>query len=306
MIVVTGGLGFIGNELVRQLKKNGEEVAIIDNKNRVAPHIEDILTDTPVFEVDITDAQALKQILEEYKPDQVIHLAAIHFIPECNENPERTLRVNVEGTSAVIRAAKHCGTRRLIFASSGAVYDDVPSGLQEDSPIAPVDVYGYSKLFGEGLCRLHAETNFEVVACRLFNNYGPRETNPHIIPEILHQLSDGNSVLHLGNIQPVRDYIHTSDAAQAIIKLIDVNLPSAFTPLNICTGQGHSVESLIKIFSELLNRDIQVEKDMKRFRKVDKMVQLGVNGSLQAITGWMPQWEMRDGLENLLRFEKLL
>jgi UDP-glucose 4-epimerase len=306
MIIVTGGLGFIGNELVRQLREAGEKVAVIDNRNRVAPNIEDILEDTPVYEADITDFEALARIMQTYRPEHVFHLAAIHYIPECNENPERTLQVNVEGTSAVIRVAKAAGAKRLIFASSGAVYDDVPGKLTENAPLAPVDVYGYSKLFGEGLCRLHARSGFEVASCRLFNNYGPRETNPHIIPEILKQLASGSDSLQLGNIKPIRDYIHTSDAAQAMRLLMRCDLPEAFVPVNLCTGIGYSVEELIQIIGDLLERDIKVEKDPKRFREVDKMVQLGDYEALYRMAGWEPRWEMETGLKHLLAYEGLL
>ena len=204
MIIVTGGLGFIGNELVRQLKQRGENVLIIDNRNRVAPDIEDIM-DVPIEYADVVDYNTISAIFERVKPKTIYHLAAIHFIPECNENPERTLRINVEGTQSVLRAAASSGTRQFFFASSGAVYADSPNSLKEEDKIGPVDVYGYSKLFGEQLCEWYAkESSLQVAICRLFNNYGPRETNLHIIPEIIKQLKEGDE-LHPGNIKPIRE-----------------------------------------------------------------------------------------------------
>jgi len=303
MIVITGGLGFIGNELARQLIRQNKPLAIVDNRNRVAPAIDDILVSAACYEIDIVDFPALDALFQVLKPEIVVHLAAIHFIPECNENPERTLRINVEGTSSIVRAAKHAGTKRIIFASSGAVYDDLSGMLTEESSILPVDIYGYSKLFGEGICRLNARADFEIVACRLFNNYGPRETNAHIIPEIMKQLRNGNDLLHLGNIKPIRDYIHTWDTAQAIMRIMTAELPNAFTPVNICTGTGYAVENLIGIISQLLNRDIRIEIDSNRLRKVDKMVQLGSFERLQKITGWEPKWEIAPGLRDLLVYE---
>src|SRR5262245_16250517 len=119
--LVTGGLGFIGNELSRQLK--GDSLAIIDNKSRTAPRIED-LADVPVYQVDLTDHATVGRIISELKPRVVFHLAAIHYIPECNANPERTLRTNVEATLGLLRNCSSAGVKHFLLASSGAVYAD--------------------------------------------------------------------------------------------------------------------------------------------------------------------------------------
>ena len=121
MVLVTGGLGFIGNELVRQLKSSGKQVVILDNKNRIAPYIDDI-GDVPLLEADLTDQIRVSDLFREIRPEVVFHMAAIHYIPECNDNPERTLRVNVEGTECILRASSASGVQKILFASSGAVY----------------------------------------------------------------------------------------------------------------------------------------------------------------------------------------
>src|SRR5262245_15811455 len=112
--LVTGGLGFIGNELVRQLKDKA--VAVLDNGNRVAPQIDD-LRGVPLYEADLVEHQRVMSVLQEVKPRVVFHLAAIHFIPECNANPERTLRVNVEATLGLLRACTASGVEHMVFAS---------------------------------------------------------------------------------------------------------------------------------------------------------------------------------------------
>jgi UDP-glucose 4-epimerase len=106
MIVVTGGLGFIGNELVRQLMRSGQEVLVIDNRNRVATDIADI-SGIRSENIDIIEYTKIKELFLDVRPEIVFHLAAIHFIPECNENPERTLRINVEGTQSVRTELNH-------------------------------------------------------------------------------------------------------------------------------------------------------------------------------------------------------
>jgi len=302
--VVTGGLGFVGNELVRQLKVRGR-VAIMDNRNRVAPDIADI-GDVPVHDLDITDAGAVQQAMEDIKPDVVFHLAAIHFIPECNANPERTLRVNVEGTLTVLRAAAAAGARKVVAASSGAVYADSAEPLSEEgSPAEPVDIYGHSKLIGEQVGRwCQLESGLRLVMVRLFNVYGPRETNPHILPEIIAQLRRSD-VLQLGNTTPRRDFIFTKDAAEGFIRLADAETPP-YVHVNLASGHHASVDELIQRMSSMLRRSIRIETDPGRFRKADKLIQVADIALLRRLTGWSPRYDIGSGLDELLRYEGLL
>lgn len=302
MDLVTGGLGFIGNELVRQISRR-RPVAILDNRNRVAPRIED-LRDVPVYDIDVTDAPAVRALVRDLRPERVFHLAALHYIPECNADPERTIRVNVEGTLAVLTACADSSVRRVVVASSGAVYADSPDPLSETAPVAPVDVYGWSKHFAEQLCSWMAcARDLSVVATRLFNNFGPRETNPHIIPEILTQLRHGD-VLRLGRVSPVRDYIHTSDTATALIALADAEL-GLFTAVNVATGRGASVRDLVAIIGSHLGRDLRIDADPARLRPIDKNAQVADVALLEQLTGWTPQVTLEAGLRALLDFEGL-
>ncbi len=303
MNIVTGGLGFIGNELVRQLKSAGKPVAIIDNENRIAPQLDD-LSDVPLYKIDITDSQSLNETMALLKPECVFHLAAIHYIPECNAQPERTLRINVEGTLAVLNAAKNSGCAKMVFASTGAVYHDAEEPLTEEALIAPVDIYGWSKWFAEELCRSQ-HANMSITICRLFNNIGLRETNPHIVPEIMQQLQNGNRVLQLGNTKPIRDYISTRDTASALIQLSQ-HKHEATEIFNIATGQGASVDELIQCLSEILKEKIEVRTDPARFRPADKQVQLADISKLKKALQWEPQYTMQQVLQELLKFEKLL
>ncbi len=304
MIVVTGGLGFIGNELVRQLKGTGKEILILDNKNRIAPAIED-LKDILIAESDLTDRDRIADIFREAKPDIVFHMAAIHYIPECNENPERTLRVNVEGTESILRAAAGVGVSKVVFASSGAVYADSEMPLAESATIGPVDVYGWSKLFGEQLCQLnHSLYELPIIVARLFNNYGPRETNPHIIPEIISQLRSGD-ILNLGNISTVRDYIHTEDCAAALVRLSEIQ-SKGITTVNVANGKGYTVGEVIELIRKITGRAIQVKLEHGRVRRFDKQIQVANVEKLVNLTNWFPKMTLEQGMRDLLLFEKLI
>lgn len=302
-LLVTGGLGFIGNEVVRQAKKMCE-VAIVDNRNRVAPCIEDI-ADVKHYETDILDRDGIEDAFGDFKPDTVLNLAAIHFIPECNDDPERTLRVNVEGTQSVLDACKRHDVEHVAAISSGAVYADSADALSEDSEVAPVDIYGWSKLFDEGICDLyHQQTGAPVTNIRLFNVYGPRETNAHIIPEILEQLKT-TSTLQLGNITTHRDFIHVKDAAAGMLTIASAR-PEKPPTYNLATGTHASMQQVIDLIGETLGRSITVERDEKRFRTADKQVQFADISAVKAGTGWSPKYELPDGVRQLVAFEEMI
>ena len=132
--VVTGGCGFVGAPLVRQLLQRGEEVLVLDSFGVGGP---ERLPDHPrlvVRQVDIRDTGAVGDLMNRFGPSVVYHLAAIHFIPYCNEHPEEALEVNVRGTQSVIDAVSGAGERGMVFVSSAAVY---PPSLQPLSIIFP-------------------------------------------------------------------------------------------------------------------------------------------------------------------------
>jgi UDP-glucose 4-epimerase len=302
MNVVTGGLGFIGNELVRQLLRADEEVVILDDRSRAAPDIGDLAAAT-IVEVDLIRHERVAEILLRLKPKVVFHLAAIHFIPDAH--PERTLRVNVEATMGLLRACSRAGVEHFLFASSGAIYADSPLPLNEEIPVGPVDVYGWSKWFAEELCRGHASASgLKTTICRVFNNFGPRETNMHIVPEIIGQLKQGRR-LRLGNTKPRRDYIHTADTAKSFRLLAKTSHPCCQT-VNVGRGEDASVDELIALLSELLGEPIVVEVDSSRFRKADKLAQKADITRLRQLLSWQPEVSLREGLRRLLAYEKLL
>jgi len=302
--IITGGFGFVGNEVCRQLLNSGNQVYILDNGNRRAPQIDDISA-AQVVDVDITNSKMVEEAFRKINPQCVIHLAAIHYIPECNADPCRTIAVNVDGTQAILSAAAATSVERVILASSGAVYADSNDPLAEDMLVKPVDIYGCSKLMTEQLAELfHAQTGITTVTFRLFNVFGPRETNPHIIPEIINQLRKGNT-LELGTIDTRRDFIFTEDVATGLIKFSTKPLKGHHI-VNLASGNHASMRELISLIGELTQREIKIVQDPSRLRKADKLVQVADLTKLRSTLDWTPQMTLRKGLQKLLEFEKLI
>lgn len=305
MIVITGGFGFIGNEVVRQLKKvyGSKNIYIVDNMSRIANDISD-LDQIKYNKTDIRDFNAINKIIMTLRPNVIIHLAALHYIPECNSKPVETLQTNVDSTLNLILSALENDVEHLIFASSGAVYADCSDKINEDYECKPVDIYGLSKLFAEQLIKQYLYySDVKVSVCRFFNNYGPRETNHHILPEVISQLKSSSDFLSLGNINSIRDYVFVEDTAKAIITILE-NQVDKYKIMNIGSGVGFSVEELIKKISHILKRDIDVRLDKNRIRKVDKKVQVA-DISLILNNGFNPT-NIDVGLTKLLKYENLI
>jgi UDP-glucose 4-epimerase len=299
--LVTGGLGFVGNSVVRQLEAKGFDVCIIDNCNRISTLSSKIKTKKR-YEIDITNKDLVYEIFRKEKPSHIIHLAAIHFIPECNENKGRTIAINCVGTQNIFDAAISFAAESVVFASSGAVYADSSSPLNEEFRCNPLDIYGISKKTNEQQAVIASKENkVKFCAVRLFNVYGPGETNPHIIPEIVNQLKQSN-LLKLGNIDTVRDFIYVDDAARGFISLSLIN-SEYFSVYNLGSGNGITMRKLVDVISEITKRNIEISFDLGKMRPVDKKTQVANIDKLTNIIGEYNTISFEQGIRFILSAE---
>lgn len=304
-VFITGGAGFIGRWVVGKCLADGHKVTVYDNlcAGRES-NISEFDGKITFHKADIRDESALQNAMEAAKPDIVFHLAAHHFIPFCNAHPAETLRVNVEGSEIVARTAAACGASRLVAASTGAFYPGTDGLLTEATPAVAVDVYGLSKYMMESvLDYYHRSTDMSVRLGRLFNTYGPYETNDHLIPHILESLKSGPSV-DLGNIYTKRDYIYVKDTAAGLYGLANVETTD-YLVANIGTGVEYSAEDIVQMLGEILGKSIKITVDESRLRPVDKPHQMADITKLLAATGKGPDYALEAGLRELVEFEGL-
>jgi UDP-glucose 4-epimerase len=184
-------------------------------------------------------------------------------------NPAEAVAVNVSGTQHLLDALLEAEPRRLVFASTADVYRPSETPHAETHPTGPVNVYGSTKLVGEQLVDFHGsrQPELESVVARMFNVYGPGETNPHVMPAIFDQLSS-TRVLSLGNLTPRRDYIFVADMADALTRLL-IEAPAG-TTVNVGTGKSMSVQELLGSLEVLLGGDLEVRVDPARVRPSDR------------------------------------
>lgn len=294
-ILITGGLGFVGNHLVRHLVESdpGSTVVVVDDlSSGKKEFLSDISERFTLYNIDICDREKLNDCFAKERPDVVIHLAAIHFIPECNRDPERTMAVNVTGTEHVIESANTYGVRQVIFASSASVYGPTLGENTEDDAPNPLDVYGRSKLAGEELVRSRCRVNWTIL--RFFNVIGPNETHSHLLPAIIDQLKQGDHVT-LGNMGSRRDYIFVKDIVRGVVAVIDD--PKAYGEvLNLGTGRGVSAKEIIQEFEVLLGKPITVAQNAELVRKVDNPVLVASIEKSKRLLNWEPDHAFRDAL----------
>lgn len=303
-VLITGGAGFIGSWTARECSKRGMHVVIYDNFSvGQVRNLERLAVKADIVQGDVLDAAVLATTFKSFHPRYVIHLAALHHIPYCEAHPQETLSVNVIGTFNVLRNALSSGVRKCVVASSGSIYDDVNEPLSENAHVAPRDVYGLSKVLMEQVALFFARFGLPCVITRLFNVYGPGETNPHVIPTILEQLRQGDT-LKLGRVDRIRDYVYVEDVAQILARLLDA--PMLGSVVNVGTGKGYSVKDIVTTIERLLGRRITVHVEPSRIRLVDKTHQVADPGRLRSVLGSGPLTELEDGLRKLLVEVKLI
>lgn len=298
-ILVTGGAGFIGSAVIAHLQRAGHEIFVVDNLsfgNRQFINVDD----KHFFNADILDENRMDEIIGSIRPNIIIHLAAIHFIPYCNQHPYESSNINIRGTIHILKAARKYKPEKVFFASTAAVYPIYDNAVNETFATGPMDIYGLSKLTGEHLCNeFHLQSQIPVVVCRFFNAFGPNETNPHLIPEIQKQVLEGKRKIQLGNLTPKRDFIHTFDMAAAVETLL-TQVKEGIHTFNLGRGIEYSVTEIVDAFSKAIGEKIEIEVDPARVRKVERQHLLADVSKLKSL-GWEPKIGIEEGIKTLVQ-----
>lgn len=296
--LVTGGAGFIGRHVVKALLDRGEDVTILDDGSAGLP-----LPATggrlTVIQGDIRNADAVARAMPQGA--LILHLAALHHIPTCTADPGRTLAINVLGTQILLDAASKAGARRLVLASSGAVYSWQEVAVSEEAPLAPTDIYGISKRTNEEQARLWSQqSGASLRIARIFNAIGPNDPHGHLIPDILNRLEQSGEVLALGALTPRRDYLHVEDVAAGLLALADDPGVMSVDTYNLCSGKALSVEGLARRLMELAGRSLRIESRTTLLRPADRPLLLGDPTKTAAQLGWRPQRSLEDALRAII------
>ena len=261
------------------------------------------------------ESSRLFHAMNQVKPEMVFHLAAEPYIPLGYAYPERFMRTNYAGTLNVMMACRTFEVKRVIHYSSSEIYgtnqhewnyatDEAEESMDEDHPTLPQSTYAVSKLAADNLCRvLWKEHGIPVTIVRPFNCYGPRETHPYIIPDVIAQFTKLGEA-HVGNLTPKRDFTYVTDHARAVALLAEHDGQEGEI-FNVGTGEAPSMREVVDLLNTIiLNGDGKVIVEGVRLRPYDVDELVCDSSKLCDLTGWKPEVPFGEGLQRTVDWYK--
>jgi UDP-glucose 4-epimerase len=301
-VVVTGGAGFIGSEMISQLVSSGDDVTVIDNlvsgkRENLDPFLDQGVR---LLTTDIRDIEAVSAAIKG--ADVVYHLACLgvrHSLHSPVENHE----VNASATLNLVKASLESGVGRFVHVSSSEVYGTCPEvPMGENSPTHPTTVYGAAKLAGECYVRAyHTSYGYDTVVLRPFNAYGPRSHHEgdsgEVIPKMMLRAKSGKPLIIFGDGEQTRDFTYVADTVKAIISAGNSSDAIGQT-INIGSGQETTINDLSeKIISTVGRNDVQIEHHSGRPGEVPRLC--ADSSKARDILGYQPTVDLFDGLGRL-------
>lgn len=295
-ILVTGGAGFIGSHLVQFLLDRNWEVVVLDNccmGNKLSPATS---AKIDFFQADVRNFEVVLKASKNC--DAIVHLAALVGVEEVIAQPIDTLEIEVQGTQNIGKAARLNKVKKVIYASSSAVYKNTLNDRSKESDqLHLVNDYAVAKRLNEVyLQALTTETGISTNSIRLFNIYGMQQDNRMVIPRFLEQAIAGNPIQVFGDGQQTRDFTHVDDVCLAISKLLEQ--PSISGIFNVARGQETTILELAKVIKNVTQSDAPVQllnfPENRLDYKVNKRV--GSPNKLFQEVGFKPSISLEEGL----------
>ncbi|MCZ2809012.1 MAG: SDR family NAD(P)-dependent oxidoreductase [Candidatus Bathyarchaeota archaeon] len=300
-VLVTGGAGFIGSTLVRKLLKEEFQVTVFDD---LSIGLRDNLPKNEKLRFikgDVSDFKATSSAIRTHP--YVIHLAAQAFVPLSYEMPKKVAEVNATGSLNVFKACLNHSVHRLVHVSSSEVYGTAKyTPMNEQHPMHPHSTYSVAKAAADMWAQtLHWEHNLPVVILRPFNTFGPRESLPYFIPEMIRQCVKEPQI-KVGNLKTSRDFTYVEDTTEAMITALQTpNIEGEI--INIGATKAWKMEDILTLIQkETASEQKEVVIDKHRLRPRDVEMLVTDNRKARKLMGWKPITAFEQGIQNTIRW----
>ena len=297
-ILITGGLGFVGQNLVKCLSKENK-ILVIDvkkvDKDYISKNIE-------YKKIDIRDSK-LKNIIKDFNPDIVIHCAAQTSVIESINDPKTTKSINVNGTKNIIDSLKELESCFFVFISSGGAIYGNPKYLpvDENHPLNPISEYGFSKFEGENIIERNLlESNIKYAILRPSNIYGPGQKTNNVIPIFFERMTLNKQVIIYGDGSSSRDYIFIYDLVEIIKTICEKKIS---TNANVSTNKEIKIIEIFTVLKEKLFYQLDPKFEPIRDGEVEKIYL--DNKKIKNLTGFNNFTSLEKGIEEIINSQNL-
>jgi len=303
-ILITGGAGFIGSNIVKELLKRGERVQVLDNfstgkRENLYPYKNN--KNFRLIEGDLRSFHIVRSVVKGV--DYILHQGALPSVPRSINDPITTNDVNILGTLNILEAAKEFGVKRVVYASSSSVYGNLEVlPKQENMSPAPLSPYALSKYTGERYCQIYFEIyGLETVCLRYFNVFGPNQ-NPNsqysaVIPKFIKLINEGQRPTIYGNGTQSRDFTYVSNVVEANILACTAD-NVAGEVFNIACGENFTILELVETINNILKRNIKPLFDKERSGDVKHS--LAKIEKAKKLLDYKPNCRFKEGLKKLI------
>ena len=307
-VIITGGAGFIGSNLVKKLLENGtEKILIIDDLSTgKLKNLEDFSNNKSIeiIKKRVEDIDNLNTMFEKF--DFCFHLAAGVGVQYIMDNVSKALLTNIEGTHIVIEACKENNVPLLITSTSEVYGTAQFTPISEDHPLVAQSPYAASKIGADMMVTAYARSfDLPAVILRPFNTYGPRQSERAVLPTIIRQAIDPEcEAIYVGNLTPIRDFNYVEDIAEAFAAAGITDRLEFGIPYNAGSGIGVTIGETASLICKICGTNKPIKNDENRHRPENSEVfELLANAeNFQKTTGWMSNVNLRDGLTKTIEW----